>query len=69
MLIEVNTDTNVVIDVHRPLHGLPDVRDPRVALFFGGRVDFVHLGFVRGGADEEHGPLLVSHLSHDQLLQ
>lgn len=69
MLIEVNTDTNVVIDEHRPLHGLTDVGDPRVTVFFRGCVDFVHLGLVRGGADEKHGPLLVSHLSHNQLLQ
>lgn len=46
MLLEVNTDTKVVIDEHRPFHSLTDVCDPRVAVFFGGRVDFVHLGLV-----------------------
>lgn len=32
-------------------------------------MDLVHLGFVGGGAYEEHGFLLVRHLPHDQLLQ
>lgn len=46
MLIEVSTGTNVVIDEHRPLHGLTDLCDPRVTVFFRGCVDFVHLGLV-----------------------
>lgn len=59
----------IVLYVRKPLHSLSDVSHPGVALLLGGGVDLVHLGLIGGGADEEHGLLLVCYFPHDQLLQ
>ena len=32
-------------------------------------MDLIHLGLVGGGADQEHGLLLMGHLPDDELLQ
>lgn len=42
---------------------------PAVSLLLGIGVDLVHFRLVGGGADEEHGFLLVGHLPDNQLLK
>lgn len=45
------------------------MRHPAVSLLLGVGVDLVHFRLVGGGADEEHGFLLVGHLPDNQLLK
>lgn len=52
-----------------PLNSLPYLCHPSVPLLLGVGVDLVHLWLIGGGADEEHGFLLVGHFPDDQLLE
>lgn len=51
-----------------PLDGPSDVVHPGIPLLLGAGVHLVHLGPLQGGADQEHGFLLIGHFPHDELL-
>lgn len=50
-------------------HCFSDEPHPAVALVLGCCMHLIHLRATRGGTDKEHASFLISHFSHNQLLQ